>query len=278
MRSPLSDFVPSPASTQRGFWMPGIVLLVILLAALLAPALSPADPRHAVPADALQAPSMAHLFGTDSLGRDVFSRTLWGGQTTLSVALLGTIISILPGLGIGLLAGYSAGWIDRLLMGMMDMLLAFPNLLLALSIVSLTGTGTLSIAAAVGIAGLPAYARMVRTAVRETRHALYVEAARSLGASHPRLLVIHILPNILDALLSSAGIMLSWALLNGAALTFLGFGGDPATPDWGVMLNEGRAAFRVAPWIAIPPGIAISATIFAINRLVDAWQDSHRQN
>lgn len=274
MRSPLNNLFPSSApARRRTFRLPGLVLAGIVLLVLFAPLISPADPRHAVPTDALQPPSQAHPLGTDQLGRDVLSRTLWGGRTTLGVAAAATAITILPGLAIGLLAGYTGGWVERLLMGLMDTLLAFPNLLLALSIVSLTGTGNMQIAIAVGITGLPAYARMARTAVKELRHALFVEAARSLGADHRQILRAHILPNVLDALLSFAGISLSWAILNGSALAFLGFGGDPATPDWGAMLNEGRAAFRIAPWIGFPPGIAIMITIFAINRLADAWQD-----
>ncbi len=274
MRSPLSDLLPPLPSRRQGFLLPAAVLAAIGLVLLLAPLLSPADPRHAFPAEALQPPSSVHPLGTDQLGRDVLSRTLWGGRNTLGVAAVATAIAILPGLGIGLLAGYTGGWVDRLLMGLMDVLLAFPNLLLALSIIALTGTGNIQIAVAVGLAGLPAYARMTRTAVQDVRQALFVEAAWSLGASHQRVLRAHILPNILDALLSFAGISLSWAILNGSALAFLGFGGDPARPDWGAMLNEGRAAFRVAPWIGFPPGIAIMVTIFAINRLADAWQDS----
>lgn len=274
MRSPLSGLVPPAASRRRSIFLPALILAGIILSALFAPLLSPADPRHAIPAEALQPPSEAHRLGTDQLGRDVLSRTLWGGRSTLAMAATATAIAILPGLAIGLLAGYVGGWVERLLMGLMDVLLAFPNLLLALSIIALTGSGSTQVALAVGIAGLPAYARMTRTAVQDIRHALFVEAARSLGANHREVVQRHILPNILDALLSFGGISLSWAILNGSALMFLGFGGDPATPDWGAMLNEGRAAFRIAPWIGFPPGIAIMVTIFAINRLVDAWQDS----
>ena len=131
-------------------------------------------------------------------------------------------------------------------------------------------------AVAVGVAGLPPFARVARVAVLEVRGRLYVEAAIALGAPHLRILLRHILPNILETLLSFGALTLSWAVLNGAALAFLGFAGDPATPDWGSMLNEGRTAFRLAPWIALPPGLAITLTVYAVTRLADAVQDAVR--
>lgn len=266
---------PRPPQRYTGpYTTPLLILAAIALLTLLAPALAPYDPRHALSGQSLAPPSPAHPLGTDALGRDVLSRTLWGGRQTLSMALLATAIAIGPGLLVGLLAGYLGGWPDRVLMGGMDILLAFPNLLLALTFISLIGTGSVQVALAVGIAGLPAYARVARTAVLRVRNQPYIEAAQAIGARPHRILVYHVLPNALETLLSFAVVSLSWALLNGAALVFLGFGGDPATPDWGAMLNEGRTAFRVAPWIALPPGIAITLTVFAINRLVDSWQDA----
>lgn len=277
MRSPLNDLLPPISRDRHGMLLPGAILVTLLLISLLAPAITHQDPRHTISGAAYMPPSSQHYFGTDTLGRDVFSRTLWGGRTTLGTALLATMITIIPGLAIGVLAGFVGGWIERLLMGAMDVLLAFPNLLLALGIITLTGTGRNQIAVAVGIAGLPAYARLARTATRDIRTTLYIEAACGLGATALHVLRYHVVPNILETLLSFAGISLSWAILNTAALAFLGFGGDPATPDWGVMLNEGRAAFRVAPWIAIPPGMAITIAIYSINRLVDSWQDIQSQ-
>lgn len=278
MRSPLNDLLPPIRPGRQTLWLPGSVLALIVLLSLLAPVLASQDPLHAEVGAALLAPSPAHPFGTDSLGRDVFSRTLWGGRTTLGIAGLATLITIVPGLFVGLVAGYTGGWVERVLMGAMDVLLAFPNLLLALAIITLSGAGRDQIAIAVGIAGLPAYARLARTATRDVRSALYIEAAYAIGTGPLHILRFHVIPNILETLLSFAGVSLSWAILNSAALAFLGFGGEPATPDWGVMLNEGRAAFRVAPWIAIPPGLAITIAIFSINRLVDGWQDVHSQH
>jgi peptide/nickel transport system permease protein len=275
VRSPLNDLLPPPAAGhRRNHRLPTVVLIALVALVFAAPALSGHDPRHAFSGQALQPPTSSHPLGTDTLGRDVLSRTLWGGRQTLGVALLAMGIAVFPGLIVGLVAGYYGGWPDRLLMAAMDVLLAFPNLLLALALIALTGTGSLQVALAVGTAGLPAYARMARTAVKEVRSALFIEAAYAIGAPPRHILRMHILPNIMGALLSFGGVSLSWAILNGAALSFLGFGGDPAMPDWGAMLNEGRTAFRLAPWIALPPGLAITLTIFTVNRLADVWQDS----
>ncbi len=263
-----------PHRQRRHYHAPLAVIMIIVLITLLAPALAPYDPRHAVSGGYLLPPSAEHIFGTDTLGRDVLSRTLWGGRQTLSTALLATAITIIPGLLIGAVSGFTGHWVDRAMMAAMDTLLAFPNLLLALVIIALIGTGANQVALSVGMAGLPAFARVARAAVLDARHRLYVQAAWAIGAPPHRVLIHHILPNIMETLLSFAAVSLSWALLNGTALFFLGFGGDPSIPDWGVMLNEGRAAFRVAPWIALPPGMTITLTVFAVNRIADSWQDA----
>lgn len=242
-----------------------VVLAIMVLLALLAPILATHDPRHAEPGDALQAPSGAHWLGTDRLGRDVYSRVLYGGRRTLGVAAVTVLISLLPGLLIGLLAGSGSRALDAGLMALMDALLAFPSLLLALALVALLGNGLWQVAGAVGIAGVPAYARVVRAAVLEARSGEYVTAARAIGARSAGILWRHVLPAASPALLSFAGVTLSWALLNSAALMFLGLGGDISAPDWGVMLADGRQAFRTAPWIAAAPGVALSLTVMAIN-------------
>jgi len=244
-----------------------MILGGMALIALLAPLLATHDPRQAEPQMQLQAPSRAHLFGTDLLGRDVYSRVLYGGRRTLGLALLASSVTLLPGLAIGLVAGYFGRWIDSGLMMLVDAVLAFPSLLLALALVALFGGGLEQIALAVGIAGTPAYARVTRAAVLEARTRLYVEAAHAIGARPPGILARHIVPTIAPPLIAFAGVTLSWAILNGAALMFLGYGGDIAAPDWGVMLADGREAFRTAPWIAFAPGAALSLTVFAINLL-----------
>jgi peptide/nickel transport system permease protein len=244
----------------------GLLGAVVLLS-VLAPWLATHNPREANTAAQFQSPSARYLFGTDLLGRDVFSRVLYGGRRTLGVALLTLGVTLLPGIVIGLAAGYAGRWIDGSLMTLMDALLAFPSLLLALSLVALLGNGMVQIALAVGIAGIPGYTRVTRAAVLEARVKPFVEGARAIGVRPQGILWRYILPTITPPLLAFAGVTLSWALLNSAALMFLGYGGDISAPDWGVMLADGRQVFRIAPWVAIAPGVALSLTVFGINLL-----------
>lgn len=255
----------------------GIVLGAIVLLAALAPWLATHDPRAARPDDQLLAPSVEHVFGTDLLGRDVYSRVLYGGRRMLGAALLALSVTLLPGLAIGLLAGYAGRWLDAVSMALMDALLAFPSLLLALALVALFGSGMFQTALAVGIAGIPAYARVARAAVIEARAQPFVQAARAIGVRPMGILGRHIVPVIAPALLAFAGVSLSWAILNSAALTFLGYGGDIAAPDWGVMLADGRQAFRTAPWVAGAPGVALSLTVFGINLLASGIAREYRR-
>jgi len=243
--------------------------LVVALS-LLAPLLATHDPRATSPDAQLEPPSRSHLFGTDLLGRDVFSRVLYGGRRTLGVALLSALVMLAPGLLIGMVAGFAGGWLDTALMTALDAMLAVPPLVLALALVAVFGSGSVQIAVAVGIAGIPSYGRVARAVVLEARNRPYVEAARAIGARPAGILRRHILPTIAPTLLAFAGVTLSWAILNSAALIFLGFGGDISAPDWGVMLADGRQAFRTAPWVALAPGIALSATVLAINWLADS--------
>jgi peptide/nickel transport system permease protein len=246
------------------------VLGLIALMSIAAPWIAGRDPLAAAPENQLLEPSREYPFGTDLLGRDVFSRVIYGGRRTLGVALLTAGVTLLPGIAIGLVAGYAGHWLDWALMSIMDALLAFPSLLMALALVTVFGSGLVQIAFAVGIAGIPAYARVVRAAVLEARAVPYVEAARAIGARPAGILLRHIVPAISTPLLSFAGVTLSWAILNSAALTFLGYGGDISAPDWGMMLADGRESFRTGPWVAVAPGMALSLTVFAINLLANS--------
>jgi peptide/nickel transport system permease protein len=254
----------------------GMLLGMILLLSLLAPWLATHDPRHAVPDEQLQPPSEAHPMGTDLLGRDVFSRVLFGGRRLAASGLVALSVAIPPGLLIGLIGGYAGRWIDAALMTLVDALLAFPGLLLAMALITLLGSGSAQIAVAVGIAGLPGYARVVRAAVIEARALPFIEAAHAIGTRPGGILLRHILPTITPPLLAFGGVTLSWAILNSAALIFLGYGGDISAPDWGIMLAEGRSIFQTAPWVALAPGIALSLTVFAINLLASSAQTSGR--
>lgn len=254
----------------RAAVLPVVTLLSIMLVTVCAPLLATHNPRAAVADQQLQAPSRDHWLGTDLLGRDVYSRTLHGGRRTLGLALLAAAIALGPGLLVGLVAGYAGRALDVLLMTGIDALLAFPNLLLALLLVAVLGRGLGEIALAVGVAGAAPVARVVRALTLEARTRGYVQAARSLGARPAGILWRHVVPTVRPAVVAFAGVTFSWALLNGAALVFLGYGGDVGAPDWGVMLAEGRQSFRTAPWVAAAPGALLSLTVWAVNRLATA--------
>ena len=244
-----------------------LVLGIIVALSALAPLLARNNPRYTGAGAPFEGPSWTHPLGTDLLGRDVASRVLYGGRRTLALALLTIAVTFVPGAAVGLLAGYFRGWLDIALMLLMDALLAFPSLLMALALVAVLGSGPVQIALAVGVAGIPGYARVTRAAVLEARSRPFVEASRAAGARPGWILLRHVAPNIAPTLLSFAAVTLSWAILNSAALMFLGYGGDIGAPEWGVMLSDGRYGFRSAPWAAVAPGVALSLTVFAINLL-----------
>lgn len=262
---------------RRSIWRRGAALATLILIVGItvgAPLLATDNPRTANPEQQLTSPSAAHWFGTDLLGRDVYSRTLYGGRRTLPLGLAATCIAVAPGVLIGIVAGYAGRRVDAALTTGADALLAFPNLLLALALVAVLGRGSSEIALAIGIAGIAPMMRVIRAATLETRAREYVTAARSLGAHPAGILWRHVLPAVRPALVSFAGITFSWALLNGAALVFLGYGGAVGVPDWGVMLAEGRQSFQTAPWIATAPGAFLSATVWAVNHLAASFADT----
>jgi peptide/nickel transport system permease protein len=248
---------------------PLLLLFVVMGLALFAPVLAPADPMQASATHQLQAPNSAHLFGTDLLGRDVLSRLLYGGRRTLAIAALGTTFSVLLGTILGVLAGIMGSKVNGLITMTLDALLAFPSLVFALAVLTLLGPGTLPLAFATGMAQIASFARVIRSAVIRVRSLGYVEVAEAAGATRFHILSAHILPNIRETLLGYTGVVFSYSILNGAALTFLGLGGEPGIPDWGVMLSEGRATFRVAPWVSLVPGLAITVTVWSVNRIAD---------
>jgi peptide/nickel transport system permease protein len=249
--------------------VPLLILGVILVAITLAPVLMPLDPMKTNPSLQFQPPGDGYFLGTDSLGRDVWSRVLYGGQSTLFMAVLATVIAIVPGIALGLLARAGQCWLDLSISTLMSALLAVPSLIVALVVLTLLGRGILSLSIAIGLSQIASCAAVTRAAVQSVRSLTYIEAGYGLGATHRHVLLHYILPNIQPTLLAYATIIFGYSVLNGAALSFLGLGGELGTPDWGVMLAEGRAAFRIAPWIGIAPGLAITATIWAVNALAD---------
>jgi ABC-type dipeptide/oligopeptide/nickel transport system permease subunit len=251
----------------------GILLLLALLAAL-APAIAPYDPLAIDLPNQLQRPNSEHLLGTDLLGRDGLSRLLYGGRATLVIALFAVSISLLLGALLGLLSGFYGGLVDTVIMRFTDMLLAFPRILLALCVVALLGVGLENVMIAVGIAGIAGYARVVRGSVFSAKEQLYVEAARVVGCNSPRILFRHVLPNVVAPVIVLATLDVAHAILAASSLSFLGLGVQPPTPEWGLMLNEGRNYLQVAPWITTVPGLTIMLTVLCVTMFGDGLRDA----
>lgn len=252
-------------------------LALAALGATLAPRLAPAGPLAADAARTLLPPGPGSPLGTDLLGRDVLARVLWGGRWTLGMGLVGLTVTVGLGLPVGLMAGSLGGWVDPLLMRLVDALLAFPGLLLAMAVVALLGPGLGPVAVAVGVAAAPAYARVARSGALEVRAQPYVDAARAVGCTEWRIMVRHVLPNVAVPLVAFAATQLGWVLLNGAALNFLGLGAPPGTPEWGAMLAEGRGYLRDGPWASAFPGLALTLTVLAANLIGDGLQEALRR-
>jgi peptide/nickel transport system permease protein len=251
-----------------------IILLLLILVALSAPRLAPYDPLKVQARKALQPPSHEFLLGTDQYGRDVLSRTIYGTRISLMVGLISVSIAAVCGSMIGLTAGYYGGLIDSLLMRLMDIMLAFPGILLALAIVSILGASLANLMIAVGISAIPAYSRLVRGSVLSAKQNLYVEAARVVGCGSDTILFRHILPNVAAPVIVLCTLGMGTAILAAAALSFLGLGSQPPTPEWGRMLSEGRAYLREHWWISTAPGLAILVTVLAMNLLGDGLRDA----
>lgn len=251
-----------------------IIMVLFLLTALLAPLLAPYDPIEPTLRDRRQPPSREHLLGTDDLGRDILSRIIYGTRKSLQVGVLSVSLAILVGALFGALSGYLGGWFDTLLMRLMDILMAFPSLLLAIAIVTILGPGLLNMLYAIGIVSIPVYARIVRASVLSVKSEDYVLAARALGTRHSRILFRHILPNCLTPLIVQGTLGIGTAILDAAGLSFLGLGAQPPTPEWGAMLGQGRYAIFSAPHIVLFPGLAIMFTVLGFNLLGDGLRDA----
>ncbi len=234
--------------------------------------IAPYDPIEITP-DALAPPSPQHWFGTDDLGRDVFSRVLHGARISPLVGLAAVAISSLTGVAMGLVSGYAGGVVDNLIMRVVDVLLAFPGIVLAIGIVAILGPGLNNAMLAVGIAGVPTFARVVRGSVLVEKEKEYVEAARLLGAPVPRILVLHILPNVMAPVIVLATLGVATAIVAAAALSFVGLGAQLPTPEWGAMLSQGRNYLSNQWWVAVFPGLAIATTVLGVNLLGDGLRD-----
>lgn len=244
-------------------------LSLVILVSLAASILAPFDPMSTTAGEAMQSPDSQNLLGTDLLGRDVLSRVLYGGQRTLQIAALATVIAIVPGLVAGLIAGTIGSYVDRGIMVVVNSLLAIPPLVIALVTLTLLGQGSGQLAIATGVAQIAVFAQVTRSATKAVCSAEYVQASHALGATRWHIMIHHVLLNIRPALYSYAGVVFAYSILNSAALSFLGLGGDPGVPDWGTILADGRLAFQIAPWVAIAPGVMIMITVMSVNSLAD---------
>jgi peptide/nickel transport system permease protein len=251
----------------------GIVILALLvLSALAAPLIAPHDPGRQNLEKDLLAHSAEHPLGTDKLGRDILSRTLYGGRISLLVGFTTVALSLAIGLIIGSLSGYLGGWIDQLLMRFVDVVMAFPGILLAIAFTAVLGPGLDHVILALCLIGWTGYARLVRGEILALRETEFIHAARALGCKPSRVMFLHLLPNLLPPLLIQATFGLAAAIIAEGSLSFLGLGVEPPTPSWGSMLNEGRQFILVAPHLTTYPGLAIMVTVFGLNILGDELQ------
>ncbi len=249
------------------------LLMIIVVMTVLAPVIAPYG--YDVPSRSpRQPPSLDHWFGTDALGRDIYSRVLYGGRISISIGVLSVLIGSLVGGLLGLIAGFFGGRVDSLLGIGNDILLAFPGVLLALCVIAVLGRGLENVVIAVGIGSIPAYLRLVRAQVIAARSLLYVESARVAGATSSRIMLLHILPNVLGPVTVLATLSIATAILSAAGLSYLGLGAQPPTPEWGAMVAGGREHLRSYWWMSAMPGFAIMAVVLAINLLGDGLRDA----
>ena len=273
---------------QRSALFGGLILVLLILTAIFAPVIAPYDPTQVLidiedvkkrsdpcihllgcPEDQPQ-----HIMGTDGNVRDLFSRIIYGTRTSLIIGFAAVGIAISVGAFLGVVAGYMGGWVDLVIMRLMDVLLAFPALLLAIAIVAVLGRGMDKALIAIGIVSIPVYARLVRASVLTVKETEYVEASQALGASTPHILFRRVMPNVLTPLIVQGSLGIATAILDAAALSFLGFGATPPTPEWGWMLSSERNQLFSAPHLVIFPGIMITITVLAFNLLGDGLRDA----
>ena len=250
------------------------VLAALVVAATLAPHLAPYDPVEQRLEQMLERPGRAYLLGTDDLGRDILSRLVYGARVSLLVGLLSVGISLVAGVSLGLVAGYRGGWLDEVIMRAMDGLLAFPALVLALAITAALGPNLRNAMIAIGVVGIPGFARLVRGQVLSLRAQEFVEAARAGGLGDVRIVLRHIVPGTLAPIIVHASLRVAFAVLAEAGLSFLGLGVQPPTPSWGAMLSAGREYLETAPWLCMAPGAAIFVTTLSFNFVGDGLRDA----
>jgi peptide/nickel transport system permease protein len=249
------------------------VVLALVVLALLAARLPVGSPTEISKDTALRAPTAREPFGMDDLGRSVLARVVHAYRVSLGVAVLSVVIALLIGGPLGVIAGYAEGWPEQIIMRPLDVLMAFPGILLAIALMSVFGTGAMLVSVALGIVYTPIVARVVRAAVLATKVEVYVDGARALGATVPRLVLAHILPNAMTPVVVQLSVLMAIAILIEAALSFLGVGVRPPTPSLGLMLADGRGFMLQAPWMVVFPGLAIMLAVLGFNMVADGARD-----
>lgn len=252
----------------------GLVILFVILVGIFGPLLVKIDPNAQNLINKLQPPSKDHWFGTDNFGRDIFARIVYGTKLTLTVGFLSVAIGGVIGVILGIVAGYYGGATDTITMRIMDVLLAFPGILLALAIVSVLGGSLINVIIAVGIFSIPAFARIVRGSTLQVKKLEYIDAVRALGASDVRIIFRHILPNILSPIIVQATMRIATAILTASGLAFLGLGAQPPSPEWGAMLSDGRTYMHNASHMVMIPGMMIVIVVLAFNIFGDGLRDA----
>ena len=252
----------------------GIIVLIMIMIAVFAPVLAPHDPYRTAPLRRLEAPSFEHPLGTDAMGRDMLSRLIYGARVELSIGILIILFEGTIGITMGLLAGYFGGWVDSIIMRLVDILRSFPVIILAMAIAGILGQGVFNVVIALGIVGWTTFARMVRSKILSIKESDYVEAARSIGESTPSIIIRYILPNAVSTAIIMVCIMMPTALIASATLSFLGLGVQPPTASWGSIISAGRDYLLQAPWISTTAGLFIMFTVLGFNFIGDGLRDA----
>lgn len=252
-----------------GAFIGGVILITMVLTSILAPVVAPYDWNETFVGPRLSAPSLSHLFGTDIHGRDLFSRVVYGGRFSLSVGIATVLFSMVFGSLFGVVIAHFGGKIDEFGVMAIDVMLGFPPIILAILIVAVLGVGLPNVVVAVGIAGIPRFARVVRGATLGVKSRPFVEASQSLGAGDWRIILRHLVPNVVAVITVLATLNLASAIISTASLSFLGLGAQPPTPEWGAMLNSSREYMRYAPWTMVFPGLALFLSVMSVNLLGD---------
>ena len=272
------------AAPQRGWrkrfrdnptsWMGVVVIVLVVLSAIFAPWLSSFDPLEQNIAERLTAPSAEHLLGTDTYGRDVLSRLLHAARISLAIGAGAIALALVIGSTIGIIAGYLGGWVDAVITSLLDVLLSFPTLLLGLMVVAMLGPSIENLVAAIALTELAPFARVARAPTIALKGRDFIEAGRALGFSDLRLVVVHIIPNLLSEVVVVASLWMATAIRTEASLSFIGLGVKPPTPTWGGMIREGFENILDAPWLAVAPGLAILVTVLGLNLVGDGLRDA----